>query len=142
MMKSALLFYRKLVADLTSIGYTINPHDPCVANKDINGKQMTICWHVDDLLLGHEDPQVVTDFLTWLAARYNTPDKKLTAKRGLHHDCFGMTIDFTSPGSVAFDMIPYINKILSDFPEKITGVTSSPAADHLFQVRPASEAKI
>jgi hypothetical protein len=142
MMKSALLFYRKLVADLTSIGYTINPHDPCVANKEIIGKQMTICWHVDDLLLGHEDPQVVTDFLTWLAARYNTPDKQLTAKRGLRHDYLGMTIDFSSTGSVAFDMIPYINKILSDFPEKITGVTSSPAADHLFQVRPTSEAKI
>jgi hypothetical protein len=34
MMKSALLFYRKLVADLTSLGYTINPYDPCVANKN------------------------------------------------------------------------------------------------------------
>jgi hypothetical protein len=43
MMKSALLFYRKLVADLTSFGYEINPYDPCVANKIINGKQMTIC---------------------------------------------------------------------------------------------------
>ena len=38
MMKSALLFYRKLVADLTSLGYEINPYDPCVANKIINGK--------------------------------------------------------------------------------------------------------
>ena len=47
MMKSALLFYRKLVADLTSIGFEINPYDPCVANKLIDGKQMTICWHVD-----------------------------------------------------------------------------------------------
>jgi hypothetical protein len=53
MMKSALLFYRKLVADLTSIGFVINPYDPCVANKIIDGKQMTICWHVDDLLIGH-----------------------------------------------------------------------------------------
>jgi hypothetical protein len=43
MMKSALLFYRKLVADLTSLGFEINPYDPCVANKIINHKQMTIC---------------------------------------------------------------------------------------------------
>ena len=43
MMKSALLFYRKLVADHTSLGYEINPYDPCVAIKIINGKQMTIC---------------------------------------------------------------------------------------------------
>ena len=38
MMMSALLFYRKLVDDLTSIGFDINPYDPCVANKMIDGK--------------------------------------------------------------------------------------------------------
>ena len=38
MMKSALLFYRKLVADLLSLGFEINPYDPCVANKIINDK--------------------------------------------------------------------------------------------------------
>ncbi len=43
MMKSALLFYCKLVAYLTSLGFKINPYDPCVANKIINGKQITIC---------------------------------------------------------------------------------------------------
>jgi len=42
MMKSTLLFYRKLVADLTSLGFKINPYDPFVANQLINGKQMTI----------------------------------------------------------------------------------------------------
>jgi hypothetical protein len=36
-------------------------------------------------------------------------------------------------------MIPYIGKILAAFPEKITGVSSSPAADHLFQIRPSIE---
>jgi hypothetical protein len=51
MMKSALLFYRKFVANLTSLGFDINPYDPCVANKIINGKQITICWHVDDLFI-------------------------------------------------------------------------------------------
>ena len=49
MMKSTLLFYHKLVADLISLGYTIDPYNPCVANKEINGNQMTICWHVNDL---------------------------------------------------------------------------------------------
>jgi len=78
MMKSALLFYRKLVADLTSIGFDINPYDPCVANKMIDDKQMTICWHVDDLFKGHNDPNVVTTFLEWLAQRYDTDEKNST----------------------------------------------------------------
>jgi hypothetical protein len=42
MMKSALLLYWKLVADLRSIGFNLNPYDPCIANKIINGQQMTI----------------------------------------------------------------------------------------------------
>ena len=54
-----------------------------------------------------------------------------------------MTIDFSNNTAVAFDMIPYINKIFTAFPEKITGVSSTPAADHLFNVRPpAEEAKL
>ena len=140
MMKSALLFYRKLVADLLSLGFTINPYDPCVANKTIDGKQMTICWHVDDLFIGHVDPKVVTSFLDWLAQRYNTTDKKLNVVRGPKHDYLGMTLDFSSTGAVAIDMVPYITKIIDAFPEMITGVQSTPAGDRLFQVRPHDEA--
>jgi hypothetical protein len=66
MMKSALLFYRKLMADLRSIGFELNPYDPCVANKIIGGHQLTVCWHVDDLLIGHKDRNVVTRFTQWL----------------------------------------------------------------------------
>ncbi len=111
MMKSALLFYRKLVADLTSLGYVINPYDPCVVNKMINGKQMTICWHVDDLIIGHFESSDVTTFLTWLASRYDTADKKLNVTRGQRHDYLGMNIDFSEPWSIKLDMIPYISKI-------------------------------
>jgi hypothetical protein len=36
----------------------------------------------------------------------------------------------------------YIKKIIDAFPEKVTGVTSTLAADHLFGVRPSSEARL
>ncbi len=118
MMKSALLFYCKFVANLTSLGFDINPYDPCVTNKIINGKQITICWHVDDLLIGHVNPAVVTNFLTWLATRYDTAEKKLNIVRGTKHNYLGMNMDFSSPGEVKFDMITYINKFISTFPKK------------------------
>ena len=140
LMKSALLFYRKLVADLISLGFEINPYDPCVANKMVRGKQLTVCWHVDDLFIGHEDPTVVTHLLQWIANRYDTDDKKLNVVRGHKHDYLGMNLDFSIPGEISIDMIPYINKIITAFPEKITRVQSTPASDHLFQVRPTSEA--
>ena len=53
-----------------------------------------------------------------------------------------MNINFSTPKTVSFDMIPYIKKILNEFPEKITGVASSPAADHLFQIRDPKEARL
>jgi hypothetical protein len=142
MMKSALLFYRKLVADLTSIGFAINPYDPCVANKIVHNKQMTVCWHVDDLFIGHEDPKVISSFLTWLGDRYDTADKKLNIVRGPKHDYLGMNLDFSTPGEVKIDMNPYVTKIISSFPEKIAGVQATPASDHLFQVRPVNEARL
>ena len=79
---------------------------------------------------------VVSTFLTWLASRYVTADKKLNVTRGPRRDYLGMNIDFSEPGSVRFDMIPCISKILTGFPEKIMGVSSMPAADHLFDVCP------
>ena len=39
MMKSDLLFYHKLVADLTSLGFDINPYDPCVAKKTLTANK-------------------------------------------------------------------------------------------------------
>ncbi len=52
-MVASLLYYRKFATSLTDIQFVINPYDPCVANKIIRGKQMTICWHVDDLKANH-----------------------------------------------------------------------------------------
>ena len=48
-LRAALLFYHKFVKDLKNIGFQLNPYDPCVANRIINEKHHTICWHVDDV---------------------------------------------------------------------------------------------
>lgn len=69
-MKTALLFYQKFVADLESIGFQLNPYDPCVANKTVHGKQLTVVWHVDDLKVSHVTPKVVTRMATWLKRTY------------------------------------------------------------------------
>ena len=46
--------------DLKSRGFIINPYGPCVSNIMINGKQITITWHVDDLKTLHVDADEVT----------------------------------------------------------------------------------
>jgi hypothetical protein len=37
-LRSALLFYQKLLKDLEDNGFKLNPYDPCVANEVIKGK--------------------------------------------------------------------------------------------------------
>ena len=85
------------MADIRSIGFELNPYDPCVSNKMVDGHQLTICWHVDDLFIGHKNPQTVTNILHWLQQRYEIPDKPLKATRGAHHDYSGINIKFLPP---------------------------------------------
>ena len=44
-------------------GFVINPYDPCVVNKVVNGSQFTIMWHVDNLKMSHIDHRVLDAFV-------------------------------------------------------------------------------
>ena len=61
--------------------------------------------------------------------------------RGKIHDYLGMIFDFSEKGKVSVNMIEYIKNIINDFPEEIVGIKTSPAADHLFDIRDSSEAR-
>ena len=39
LLRSALLFHKKLVSKLVEMGFELNKYDPCVANRMINGFQ-------------------------------------------------------------------------------------------------------
>jgi hypothetical protein len=130
LLRSALLFYKKLVADLEGDKFVINPYDPCVANKTINRNQMTVCWHVDDLNVSHLDPGEVTIFGEWFSATYGVT---VATHQGKVHDYLGMIFDYSEKGMM-INMIEYIKSIINNFPEEITAVRTSPAADHLFTV--------
>jgi hypothetical protein len=124
LLRSALLFYRKLVGELEGKGFKLNPYDPCVANKTVDGTQMTVCWHVDDLKVSHINPNKISKFGEWLNAIFGVTVAEL-----------GMIFDFSEKGKVSVNMIEYIKNIINDFPEEIVGMKTSPAVDHLFEVR-------
>jgi hypothetical protein len=138
LLRSALLFYRRLVGDLERNGFIINPYDPCVANKQVGASQMTVCWHVDDLKVSHADAEEVTRFGEWLNATYGI---SVVSHRGKIHDYLGMILDYSCEGKVIINMAEYIKSIVEDFPEEITGFRATPAADHLFDVRDPSDAR-
>ena len=51
--QAVLLFWKNMTKTLKQWGFTINSYDWCVANKMVNGKQLRIVWHVDDLKISH-----------------------------------------------------------------------------------------
>ncbi len=67
---AALLFYMKLIEGLEGIGFYLNPYDQCVSNKVINGFQMTLAFHVDDLKISHRDSAVVRNIIAWFKSIY------------------------------------------------------------------------
>ena len=69
-MNAALLYYQKFVSNLESISFVLNPYNPCVANKKVHGKQLTVVWHADDLKISHVSEKVVTRMINWLNKTY------------------------------------------------------------------------
>ena len=106
MLRAALLFYKRLRRWLKDAGFKVNPYDPYVANKIINGTQITICWHVDDLKVSHKDDDVVTAFAVAMGKEFGNGT---TIKRGKVFDYLGMELDFaTCPGTMIVSMIKYL----------------------------------
>ena len=43
MLRAVLLFYERLRSTLEDMGFKVNPYNPCVANKMVEGGQITVC---------------------------------------------------------------------------------------------------
>jgi hypothetical protein len=109
MMKSALLFYRKIVSEPREMGFEINPYNPCVANKMINGTQMTIRWHVDDLMMSHLSQDKIMKIVQGIKDNYG---ENLAETVGAMHDYLGMTFDYSFTKEVRINMWDYLRKVV------------------------------
>jgi hypothetical protein len=135
MLQSSLLYYKKFRKDIESIGFKVNPYDPCVANRIVNGKQHTVTWHVDDLKSSHVDSKVNDQFLEWLKNKYASDEiGEVKVMRGKKHDYLAMTLDYSIPGVLRVDMTKYVKSMIDDFPVKLEGVGKFPWTDKLFTV--------
>ena len=140
-MKASLLFYRKFTKSIKSIGFEINPYDPCVANRIVRGKQQTILFHVDDNKISHVDSEVNDELIDWLRENYESifedGSGKMKVCRGKVHDFLGMKLDFTTPRQVKVTMFEYVQEILDAYNKidpKDTGLKTTAAPKDLFVV--------
>jgi hypothetical protein len=101
-MVAALLYYKKFVKSLTKQRYKINLYNGCVANKVVKGKQVTICFCIDDCKISHESSAVIEDTIIWLRVEYKSTFEdgleQMKVHRGKTHKYLGMSLDFFYKG--------------------------------------------
>jgi hypothetical protein len=116
------------------MGFVLNPYDPCVANCMIDGNQCTIAWYVDDNKISHVNPQVVTEFIERIEARFG----KMTVTRGKDHTFLGMSVTFAGDGKVQITMKDYLTEAIDESGMNIDRSVATPAKKDLFDVDEAA----
>ena len=127
-MQSALLWYQTFKGCLEDIGFKINPYDPCVANRNFNGKQCTICWYVDDTKISHVDKTVVD----WVINKIESKVGKMTVTRGCKHTFVGVDVEFIGNGAVSLSMDDYVEECIQLYQHEIKSKAATPAKGNLF----------
>jgi hypothetical protein len=130
----AILFYQKLSKQLVDWGYEGNCYNRCTFNKMIDGHQITIQFHVDDLKISHIKQSVIDSVLNDLNIKFGTSKKPLAAATGDVHDYLGITIDYSESDKVKFTMYDYLEDILSEMPDDMRGTAPTPASNNLFNI--------
>jgi hypothetical protein len=138
-MVASIQYYRKFTKSLLDERFSLNPYDACVANKTIDGNQMTICFHVDDCKISHRSAKEVDNIIQWLRTEYESifedGSGKMKVSRGKIHEYLGMTLDFSSPGIVRVTMKKYIDEVIEHFLRFDTFKLKSTAApEDLFKI--------
>ena len=89
-------------------------------------------------MMSCEDNFKLTKLSCYLANIYGP---KLAMHLGNKHDYFGIDFELMKNGSLEVSMFKYLDSIIEELPELITGKAATPVTDHLFSVRDADEAK-
>jgi hypothetical protein len=102
------------------------------------GKQLTVVWHVDDLIALCEVDFELTRFSCYLAKIYKPT---LTIHTGQTRNYLGVDMEFKDDRTLGVSMVVYLKNVILEFPEMISSKVVTPAGDHLFQIREEKEAK-
>ena len=99
----------------------------------VDGRQLTITWHVDDLKILHEKEEALDKFIRMMEGEFGQ-DTLLSISRGVVQQYLGMTLDFREKGRVVVKMDDYVKTMLHDAPSSMDGTAVTPAAAHLFKI--------
>jgi hypothetical protein len=134
-LRTALLFWRRFLDELTGLGFIINPYYGCEANKTSTVCTIPFCgmstiWRSRMLIW----------LWFWMQSHLLESlfgvEAWLIKTRRKWHEYVGMTIDYSVKGKVRFTMLDYFKGILVELPLDMDGEAPTPAPSHLFAVNP------
>ena len=110
-LKSVLLFHQKLSSDLRNEGFTLNPYDPCVVRKMVNGNYITVTCHMYELNISYVDSIKVNIMIKWIKSKY----RKMSISRGRVHNYLGMDLYYLVQGEASVQMEKYLVNTTKEF---------------------------
>ena len=112
----------------------MNNYDLCTFNKMVNGEQLTVQFHVNDLKAFHKEQKFLDGFLNDLRNEFGQEDE-LAETKGFVHEYLGITIDYLLPGKVVFTMFDFLEDIIVEAPDDLKkSRLCYPGNDSLFKV--------
>ena len=120
--QSARLWYDRLRAALEGQGFVVNQYDMCVFNRMVEGKRLSVAFHVDDLLVTCVEQGPIDEMVRLLLAEF----EGVSEVRGGKHSYLAMNLEL-SDEYYTLDMAGYLKKILVG--REGRGVKTPAAAD-------------
>ncbi|CAN0030781.1 unnamed protein product, partial [Sphacelaria rigidula] len=128
--ESARLWYEHITNVLKELSFKANAYEPCVLNTIMDGEQVTVSLHVDDLFVSSVSEKNVMKVVEFLQAKF----EKITVHRGKILTYLGMMFDFSKEGEVTISMDRYIEDIIAQWNSDAKGSALTPATGVLFNV--------
>lgn len=123
---SAKLWFDHITGVLRNIGFSANPYDRCVFNAVREGKQITLCLYVDDILV----TSASDDNIAWLHGELSKKFKKVKISDGAEIEFLSMELHQDN-GQISVHMDKYIAGLLEEWGG--SGKDASPAGPDLFK---------
>jgi len=102
--------------------------DKCVWNKNVNDDQITVVFHVDDVMVTSVNKILIDNFAMECKKRF----LDVTIQDGKKHSYLGRLFDFSIDGQCHVSMGGAIDRLLSDC--KVEGIAATPAVQNIFQI--------
>ena len=98
----SIIVLQEVCEESHEAGVQYQPYNGCMANNMVKGKQVTICFHIDDCKISHKSSVVIDNNMAWLRVEFESIFEDGLGQMKFHrdktHTYLGMSLDFSHKG--------------------------------------------